>query len=154
MRAGEIVFTAMERVVFGRPAAETVAETAERLGARRVFILAGSTLNRKTDVVRQIAEALGDRYAGVHDEMPAHSPRDAVIACANKAREAGCDLLVSVGGGSTTDGGKAVTIAWNTTSANPTGSNRSAPWSTRSPASAASRTTARRASARSACRPP
>ena len=36
--------------------------------------------------------------------------RDAVIACANKAREAGCDLLLSVGGGSTTDGGKAVTI--------------------------------------------
>ena len=110
MRAGEIVFTAMERVVFGRPAAEAVAETAERLGARRVFILAGSTLNRKTDTVRQIAAALGPRYAGVHDDMPAHSPRDAVIACADKAREAGCDLLVSVGGGSTTDGGKAVTI--------------------------------------------
>lgn len=110
MRAGEIVFTAMERVVFGRPAAEAVAETADRLGAKRVFVLAGSTLNRKTDVVRRIAAALGDRYAGVHDEMPAHSPRDAVIACANKAREAGCDLLVSVGGGSTTDGGKAVTI--------------------------------------------
>jgi len=42
--------------------------------------------------------------------MPAHSPRDAVVACANKAREAGCDLLLSVGGGSTTDGGKAVTL--------------------------------------------
>ena len=42
--------------------------------------------------------------------MPAHSPRDAVVACANKARDAGCDLLLSVGGGSTTDGGKAVTI--------------------------------------------
>lgn len=110
MRAGEIVFTAMERVVFGRPAAETVAEAAERLDARRVFILAGGTLNRETDAVRRIATALGDRYAGLHDEMPAHSPRDAVIACANKAREAGCDLLVSVGGGSTTDGGKAVTI--------------------------------------------
>ncbi|MDP2376795.1 iron-containing alcohol dehydrogenase [Reyranella sp.] len=110
MRAGEIVFTAMERVVFGRPAAEAVAESAERLGARRVFLLAGSTLNRRTDAVRQIAQALGPRYAGVHDEMPAHSPRDAVIACANKAREAGCDLLVSVGGGSTTDGGKAVTL--------------------------------------------
>ena len=110
MRAGEIVFTAMERVVFGRPAADSVAEAAERLGARRVFVLAGSTLNRKTDAVRRIAQALGPRYAGVHDEMPAHSPRDAVIACADKAREAGCDLLVSVGGGSTTDGGKAVTI--------------------------------------------
>ena len=110
MRAGEIIFTGMDRVVFGRAAAEAVAEAADRLGANHVFILAGRTLNRETDAVRQIAGALGPRYAGVHDEMPAHSPRDAVIACANKARDAGCDLLVSVGGGSTTDGGKAVTI--------------------------------------------
>jgi maleylacetate reductase len=110
MRAGEIVFTGMERVVFGRPAATAVVEAADRLDARRVFILAGSTLNRKTDAVRRIAEALGPRFAGLHDEMPAHSPRDAVVACANKARDAGCDLLISVGGGSATDGGKAVTI--------------------------------------------
>lgn len=110
VRAGEIVFTGMDRVVFGHPAAEAVAKMADRLGAKRVFLLASKTLNRETDVVRRIAAALGLRFAGVHDEMPAHSPRDAVVACANKAREAGCDLLVSVGGGSTTDGGKVVTI--------------------------------------------
>ncbi len=110
MRAGEIVFTGMDRVVFGRPAAEAVVVAADRLGAKHVFILAGATLNRKTDEVRRIAEALGSRWAGTHDDMPAHSPRDAVVACANKAREAGCDLLLSVGGGSTTDGGKAVTL--------------------------------------------
>ncbi len=110
MRAGEIVFTGMDRVVFGRPAPQAVVEAAERLGAKHVFILAGATLNRKTDAIRKIAEALGPRYAGTHDDMPAHSPRDAVIACANKAREAGCDLLLSVGGGSTTDGGKVVTL--------------------------------------------
>jgi maleylacetate reductase len=110
MRAGEIVFTGMDRVVFGRPAADCVAEAAERLGAERVFILAGRTLNRKTDAVRRIAAALGPRFAGVHDDMPAHSPRDAVVACANAARAAGCDLLLSVGGGSTTDGGKVVTL--------------------------------------------
>ena len=110
VRSGEIVFTGMDRVVFGRPAAEAVVQMAERLGARRVFLLTSGTLNRQTDVVQRIAAALGSRFAGVHDEMPAHTPRDAVVACANKAREAGCDLLVSVGGGSTTDGGKAVTI--------------------------------------------
>jgi maleylacetate reductase len=110
MRAGEIVFTGMDRVIFGKPAAKTVAAEAERLGAKRVFLLAGRTLNRETDAVRGIAAALGPRYAGVHDHMPSHSPRDAVIACANAARDAGCDLLVTVGGGSVTDGGKAVTL--------------------------------------------
>ena len=41
---------------------------------------------------------------------PSHAPRSAVVECANAAREAGTDLLVTVGGGSATDGGKAVTI--------------------------------------------
>jgi hypothetical protein len=36
MRAGEIVFKGMKRVVFGRPAAEAVAEAAERPGAKRL----------------------------------------------------------------------------------------------------------------------
>ena len=78
VRDGEIVFTGMDRVVFGRPAAEAVVQMAERLGAKRVFLLTSRTLNRETDVVRRIAAALGPRSAGVHDEMPAHTPRDAV----------------------------------------------------------------------------
>jgi maleylacetate reductase len=110
MQSGQMVFTELNRVVFGRPAADVVAEEADRLGARRVFILSGGTINRETDEVDKVAKALGDRFAGVHDYMPAHSPRDAVVACANAARAAGTDLLVTLGGGSVTDGGKAVTI--------------------------------------------
>ena len=87
--------------------------------------------------------------------MPAHSPRDAVIACANKAREAGCDLLVSVGGGSTTDGGKAVTICLEHDIREPDGLE---PFRTvvddDDGQAAASRSTARPRCARSACRPP
>ena len=110
MQSGQVVFTGMDRVIFGRPAAEAVAGEAERLAAERVFLLVSGTLNRETDAVEEMAAALGPRYAGRWDHMPSHSPREAVVACANAAREAGCDLLVSFGGGSTTDGGKAVTI--------------------------------------------
>jgi maleylacetate reductase len=42
--------------------------------------------------------------------MPAHTPREAVIAATNAAREAGADLIVTVGGGSITDGAKAVQL--------------------------------------------
>jgi len=42
--------------------------------------------------------------------MPAHTPREAVIAAANQARAARTDLIVTVGGGSITDGAKAVQI--------------------------------------------
>lgn len=110
MQSGEIVFTGMERVIFGQEAAGAVAGEAERLGAERVFLLVSGTLNRETGAVDALAEALGPVYAGRWDHMPSHSPREAVVGCANAAREAGCDLLVSFGGGSATDGGKAVTI--------------------------------------------
>lgn len=110
MQSGTMVFTAMNRVIFGRPAAEAIAAEAERLGAQRVFVLSGKTLNTRTEEVAKVRAALGARFAGVFDHMPAHSPRDAVVACANAAREAGTDLIVSFGGGSVTDGCKAVTI--------------------------------------------
>jgi maleylacetate reductase len=105
-----MVFTQMNRVIFGQAAASSIAEEANRLDAKRVFLLTSRTINITTDEVEKIKQALGDRFVGLHDHMPAHSPRDSVVACANAAREAGTDLLVTVGGGSVTDGGKAVAI--------------------------------------------
>ncbi len=110
MQQGQVTFTRMEKVVFGQPAGAAVKAEAEHLGATRVFLLVSGTLNRETDEVEKVRRALGNLYCGTHDDMPAHSPREAVVACANAARDAGADLLVSLGGGSTTDGGKAVTI--------------------------------------------
>ena len=104
MQSGTMVFTRMNRVMFGKGAAPSIVAEAERLGARRVFVLSGRTLNRETDEIAKVKAALGPRFAGVFDHMPAHSPRDAVVACANAAREAGCDLLVTFGGGSVVHG--------------------------------------------------
>jgi maleylacetate reductase len=107
---GRVVFGAMDEVVFGRPAAEAVAEQMARLGARRGFLMVSGTLNRQTGEVEKIRQALGPRYAGTFDAMPPHTPREGVIAAAAQAREAGADLIVTVGGGSITDGAKAVQL--------------------------------------------
>ena len=110
MPRGEIIFTGMDRVIFGQEAASAIVAEAARVDAKRVFLLVSATLNRETDAVDAIAEALGTSFAGRCDHMPSHSPREAVVACANAARDADCDLLVCFGGGSVTDGGKGVTI--------------------------------------------
>lgn len=110
MQSGTMAFTAMNRVIFGKPAAESIVAEADRLQARRVFVLTGRTLNTQTEEVDKIRRALGQRFAGVHDDMPAHTPRESVVACANAARDAGADMLVNFGGGSVIDGGKAVAI--------------------------------------------
>src|SRR3978361_964505 len=98
----------MEEVVFGRPAAEAVVEQLDRLGAQRAFLMVSGTLNRETDEIEKIRQALGARCAGTFHQMPAHTPRAAVIAATEQARAAKADLIVTIGGGSITDGAKAV----------------------------------------------
>jgi maleylacetate reductase len=100
----------MEAVVFGRPAAEAILEEISRLGVERVFLMASGTLHRSTDEITKVRQALGPRFAGIFDRMPPHTPRSAVIAAASAARQAGADLVVTIGGGSVTDGGKAVQL--------------------------------------------
>jgi maleylacetate reductase len=53
---------------------------------------------------------LGPRCAGTFDAMPPHTPRAAVIAAADQARAADADIIVTIGGGSITDGAKAVQL--------------------------------------------
>ena len=108
--AGRVVFGRMDEVIYGQPAAAAVAAQATRLGARRVFLMVSGTLNRETDEISKIRASLGNRCAGVFDKMPALTPRSAVIAAAAMAREAKADLIVTVGGGSVTDGAKAVQL--------------------------------------------
>lgn len=108
--SGRVVFGRMEEVVFGTPAAEAVADLSRRAGAERVLIMASGTLNRTTNVVSGIRAALGNTCAGVFDQVPAHTPRSAVIAATAMAREVGADLIVTVGGGSVTDAAKAVQL--------------------------------------------
>jgi maleylacetate reductase len=107
---GRVVFGAMEEVVFGHPAAAAIVAQMNRLGASRAFLMVSGTLNRQTGEIEKIRKALGSHCVATFDAMPAHTPREAVIAAAEQARAAGADLIVTVGGGSITDGAKAVQL--------------------------------------------
>ena len=110
MHTGRVVFGAMDEVVFGRPASEAIVEQMNRLGSKRAFLMVSGTLNRETDVIENIRRILGPRGVGTFDAMPPHTPRTAVIAATEQARAADADLIVTVGGGSITDGAKAVQL--------------------------------------------
>ncbi len=108
MLNGAYRFPQMESVVFGTPHAEALAQEVDRLDARAVFVLASGTLARETDLVDRLRRALGNRFAGLCARIGAHTPRADVVAAANAAREAGADLIVTLGGGSVTDAAKMV----------------------------------------------
>ena len=107
-QSGHVVFSQMEEVLFGQPAAPAIAELAK--DAQRVFLMVSGTLRRETDEIDKVQRALGNRCVGVFDRMPPHTPRQAVIAATEQAREARAELIVTVGGGSITDGAKAVQL--------------------------------------------
>jgi maleylacetate reductase len=108
MLSGVYRFPQMESVVFGKPFTEALAHELDRLEARAVFVLASGTLSRETDLVERLQQMLGNRFAGLCASIGAHTPRTDVVAAANMAREAGADLIVTLGGGSVTDAAKMV----------------------------------------------
>ena len=110
MLTGSVQWTAQERVVHGKPAAEAVPAEIERIGARRVLVLTTRSL-KDSRLVREITSALGDRCVGRFSDIHAHSPREAVVAGAALARETEADHLLAVGGGSVTDATKTMLLA-------------------------------------------
>jgi alcohol dehydrogenase len=107
---GAFTFLPQERVIFGKGCVAQLAAEIDRLGCQRAFVITGTTIATKTDVLARVQEILGPRYAGVFYPISQHTPRSDVIAAATEAREAKADVLVSLGGGSPVDGTKGVAL--------------------------------------------
>ncbi len=110
MQSGIYSYPGTSRIVYGTDFAEALKRELELSGERRVYVLASGTLERSTDVIGRVRDALGGRCAGVCARIGAHTPRVDVVAAANAARSAQAGLLLSVGGGSVTDAAKMVAI--------------------------------------------
>ena len=80
--AGSHQYPTMESVIYGKPAAEALREEAERLGAKRIYLIASRTLNTTTDKIEKIRAALGDRHAATFDGVLQHTTRDVVTQIA------------------------------------------------------------------------
>jgi alcohol dehydrogenase class IV len=89
---------------------ESLKDQVARVGAKRAFVVCSPSVNRRTDTVRRIEAALGNRYAGVYDGIEKDSTYASVSAARQAATEAGADLLIAVGGGSVIVATRAVAI--------------------------------------------
>jgi alcohol dehydrogenase class IV len=92
-------FATAARIVFGEGTAATLPEIARSFGARP-FVVTGASPER----ARPLVAALSAEFFAVPGEPTVELVRDG----ARRVREAGCDLVISIGGGSAIDAGKAI----------------------------------------------
>jgi maleylacetate reductase len=100
---GAYNYLPLERVIFGRPAAQAAAEEAARIGAKRVFIVSSKSLSRNTPEIKALQQSLEEKYCGLFDNCIAHTPWPSIIEAAQAVREAKPDLILTVGGGTPID---------------------------------------------------
>ncbi|MGD0624088.1 MAG: iron-containing alcohol dehydrogenase [Thermodesulfobacteriota bacterium] len=105
---GTFIFPPQEKVIFGQGAVRQLAAEIDRLGKKQAFVITGTTIAKKTDLLARVQEVLGPRLAGIFFPISQHVPRGDVIAAALQVREAKADILVSLGGSSPVDGAKGV----------------------------------------------
>ena len=108
MLTGTHRFPKQDQIVYGRPAADVVAELAKAWGCSRLLIT--TTRSLADGLAKDSAAALGDLCVGVFSDIGAHSPREGVIGGADAARAADADLLVALGGGSVIDATKVMQL--------------------------------------------
>ena len=97
------------RVVFGRGKTDELGALVGALGGQRALVICGRTV-AGGPMLERVQAALGDRLAGVFDQLRSHTPFADVKAAYEAARAAGADTIVSVGGGSAIDAGKGVVL--------------------------------------------
>jgi len=113
MISGTHKYSRQEEVVYGRPAAEALADVACVRLSTRILVVTTRSLGGPGGLASKIATGLGERCAGVFAGVRAHSPREDVLEGARRAGEAGADLLLAVGGGSVIDATKVMQLcAW------------------------------------------
>jgi maleylacetate reductase len=96
------------RVVFGagRARHELTAEV-DALGGSRVLLI---TTTRGAGIAGELARELGDRVAGVFTDVRPHVPVEVAEAVRATVADLDVDLLLSIGGGSTTGTAKAAAL--------------------------------------------
>ena len=97
------------RIVFGEGSTLNVASEVEALGGTRALIVTDEGL-MNTDLPQRIKDALGDKCAGIFGEVQPDSGVHIVDRGVEMAQKLGADILVSLGGGSSIDTAKAMTV--------------------------------------------
>ena len=108
---GAFTFLPIEDVYYGAGTIDSLAATLAQHGIERALLITGNTLATKTKLVDRVMDASAGRIAAVFHETTQHVHRGSVIRAVEMARSHNVDGIISFGGGTPNDTGKAVLLA-------------------------------------------
>ncbi|KAF2281347.1 uncharacterized protein EI97DRAFT_447354 [Westerdykella ornata] len=98
-------------MIYGRGTSKQLSDVVKELGGTKAFIITGRSLYEKTPVINEIEKSLGEIHGGTFSKIGQHAPIKDIREATRLMAESGCNVLISVGGGSPIDSAKA--IAYN-----------------------------------------
>ena len=97
-----------QEVVCAPDAISGLSDVLDRLGSTRAMVTCGPSILEKSDVIKRVRAALGDRFVGLFSGVLPHSPVHTLDEAMLLAEDIKPDVLVSAGGGSTHDTTKGI----------------------------------------------
>ncbi|KAI4685007.1 uncharacterized protein J4E88_004450 [Alternaria novae-zelandiae] len=98
-------------MIYGNGTSSQLSDVIAELGATKAFIITGRSLYEKTPVIKNIEKTLGSAHGGTFSKIGQHAPIQDIKEATALMTKSGCDVLISIGGGSPIDSAKA--IAYN-----------------------------------------
>jgi alcohol dehydrogenase class IV len=99
-------------VSYGIPFTKSCSKhVAQTFHAKRAYIIASRSLSKETSHVKNLEQALGSRHCATWIGISPHTPWDELVPIINDMRAKDADCLITLGGGSLTDGAKIIIYA-------------------------------------------
>ncbi|QCS43326.1 iron-containing alcohol dehydrogenase family protein [Natrinema versiforme] len=95
---------------FGAGCVDDLAAELEAQGLERALVVCGSTVGETPTVIEPVKSGLGDRLAGVFDETTPEKRLETALEGRDRLEDVDADALVSLGGGSSLDVAKVISV--------------------------------------------
>lgn len=105
--------TTKERVEYGVGSIAKLPELLQQLSITKPFIITGTSLATKTDVIETVKNAAGTIIGGVFTTIKQHAPIEDINLAIDKLKKSESDGIIAVGGGSPIDAAKVVLSSYN-----------------------------------------
>jgi alcohol dehydrogenase class IV len=97
------------RIIAGENSVASIGAVVQRFGGRRALVVCGKTV-ASSGLLERVKSGLGDAFAEAFTEVASHTPVEMVDRAVLRMKATGADIIISVGGGSAIDAGKAIAV--------------------------------------------